>query len=72
MDKKPVVSWKTWLNEPNKAPLFFILNSLARPNPIELFYRNDWVEQAFPLYSDTSMHNLLKRNRSINPTYLTN
>ncbi|MBD2786284.1 DUF4123 domain-containing protein [Xenorhabdus sp. DI] len=56
------ISWQAWLNEPNKAPVFFILNSLAKPNPVEPFYRHDWVEQAFPLYSGTPMHNMLKQS----------
>ncbi|MDC9621718.1 DUF4123 domain-containing protein [Xenorhabdus sp. XENO-7] len=56
------LSWQTWLNKPNDAPVFFILNSLAQPNPIDQFYRNDWVEQAFPLYSGTPMHKMLKQS----------
>ncbi|MEQ2027267.1 DUF4123 domain-containing protein [Xenorhabdus szentirmaii] len=56
------LSWQAWLNEPNKSPVFLILNSLVKPNPIESFYRNDWVEQAFPLYSGTPMRNMLKQS----------
>ncbi|MEQ1964668.1 DUF4123 domain-containing protein [Xenorhabdus khoisanae] len=56
------ISWQTWLNEPNKAPVLFILNSLAKPDPVEPFYRHDWVEQAFPLYSGTPMRNMLKQS----------
>ncbi|WFQ80006.1 DUF4123 domain-containing protein [Xenorhabdus sp. SF857] len=56
------ISWQAWLNEPNKVPVFFILNSLAKPNPVEPFYRHDWVEQAFPLYSGTPMRNMLKQS----------
>jgi hypothetical protein len=56
------ISWQTWLNKPNDTPVFFILNSLAQPNPVDQFYRNDWVEQAFPLYSGTPMHKMLKHS----------
>ncbi|WP_416775902.1 DUF4123 domain-containing protein [Xenorhabdus budapestensis] len=55
-------SWQAWLNKPNDAPVFFILNSLATPNPVDQFYRNDWIEQAFPLYSGTPMHKMLKQS----------
>ncbi|MBD2784179.1 DUF4123 domain-containing protein [Xenorhabdus sp. DI] len=55
-------SWQAWLSESNDAPVFFILNSLATPNPVEHFYRNDWVEQAFPLYSGTPMRKMLKQS----------
>ncbi|QXF32626.1 hypothetical protein CE143_05155 [Photorhabdus luminescens] len=56
------MNWKQWLTTPNKPPVFFMLNSLAEPNPVELFYRNDWVEQAFPLYSNTPMDHLLAQS----------
>ncbi|MCP9269339.1 DUF4123 domain-containing protein [Xenorhabdus sp. XENO-1] len=55
-------NWREWLNKPNDAPVFFILNSLAQPNPVNLFYQNDWVEQAFPLYSGTPMNKLLEQS----------
>ncbi|MEX0447567.1 DUF4123 domain-containing protein [Xenorhabdus sp. SGI246] len=54
--------WQAWLNKSNDAPVFFILNSLAQPNPVNLFYQNDWVEQAFPLYSGTPMNKLLEQS----------
>ncbi|WP_254361407.1 DUF4123 domain-containing protein [Photorhabdus heterorhabditis] len=47
------INWQQWLTTPDKPPVFFMLNSLAEPNPVNLFYKNDWVEQAFPLYSGT-------------------
>ncbi|MBS9423690.1 DUF4123 domain-containing protein [Photorhabdus caribbeanensis] len=56
------MNWKQWLTTPNKPPVFFMLNSLAEPNPVELFYRNDWVEQTFPLYSNTPMDHLLAQS----------
>ncbi|OCA53687.1 DUF4123 domain-containing protein [Photorhabdus namnaonensis] len=56
------MNWKQWLTTPNKPPVFFMINSLAEPNPVELFYRNDWVEQAFPLYSNTPMDHLLAQS----------
>ncbi|MBD2812655.1 DUF4123 domain-containing protein [Xenorhabdus sp. Vera] len=56
------ISWQAWLSESHDAPVFFILNSLAKPNPVEHFYLNDWVEQAFPLYSGTPMRKMLKQS----------
>ncbi|WP_434525022.1 DUF4123 domain-containing protein [Photorhabdus asymbiotica] len=56
------ISWQQWLTTPNKQPVFFMLNSLANPNPVTLFYTNDWVEQAFPLYSGTPMDHLLAQS----------
>ncbi|MBS9437268.1 DUF4123 domain-containing protein [Photorhabdus noenieputensis] len=53
------INWQQWLTTPNKPPVFFMLNSLAEPNPVALFYSNDWVEQAFPLYSGTPMDHIL-------------
>ncbi|WP_275358308.1 DUF4123 domain-containing protein [Xenorhabdus bovienii] len=57
-----LTSWQAWLSKPNDAPIFFILNSLANPNPVDQFYRSDWIEQAFPLYSGTPMHKMLKHS----------
>ncbi|WP_445493622.1 DUF4123 domain-containing protein [Photorhabdus sp. SF281] len=56
------INWQQWLSAPNKPPIFFMLNSLAKPNPVTLFYKNDWVEQAFPLYSGTPMDHLLAQS----------
>ncbi|CAQ84537.1 MULTISPECIES: DUF4123 domain-containing protein [Photorhabdus] len=56
------MSWQQWLTAPNKSPVFFMLNSLAQPDPVDLFYTQDWVEQAFPLYSDTQMNHLLAQS----------
>ncbi|WP_323872129.1 DUF4123 domain-containing protein [Xenorhabdus doucetiae] len=54
-------SWTTWLNTPHKAPVFLIVNQLAVPNPVDLFYANDWVAQAFPLYSGTPLAHLMEQ-----------
>lgn len=48
-------TWAQWLCTPQREPLFFILNSLAQPNPLTCFYQQDWVEQAFALYQDTPL-----------------
>ncbi|TDB49219.1 DUF4123 domain-containing protein [Photorhabdus khanii] len=56
------INWQQWLTASNKPPVFFMLNSLAEPNPVTLFYKNDWVEQAFPLYSGTPMDHLLAQS----------
>ncbi|WP_340617792.1 DUF4123 domain-containing protein [Xenorhabdus entomophaga] len=54
-------SWTTWLSAPNKAPVFLIVNQLAAPNPVDIFYANDWVAQAFPLYSGTPLAHLMEQ-----------
>ncbi|NDK99951.1 DUF4123 domain-containing protein [Photorhabdus bodei] len=56
------INWQQWLSIPNKPSVFFMLNSLAKPNPVALFYSNDWVEQAFPLYSNTPMDHMLTQS----------
>ncbi|MCT8354377.1 DUF4123 domain-containing protein [Photorhabdus kayaii] len=56
------INWQQWLSIPNKPSVFFMLNSLAEPNPAALFYRNDWVEQAFPLYSNTPLDHMLAQS----------
>ncbi|ETS30948.1 protein of unknown function (DUF4123) [Photorhabdus khanii NC19] len=56
------INWQQWLTTSNRPPVFFMLNSLAEPNPVTLFYKNDWVEQAFPLYSGTPMDHLLAQS----------
>ncbi|MEK9498699.1 DUF4123 domain-containing protein [Photorhabdus sp. P32] len=56
------INWQQWLNVANKPPVFFMLNSLAKPNPVTLFYKNDWVEQVFPLYSNTPMDHMLAQS----------
>ncbi|ERT10605.1 DUF4123 domain-containing protein [Photorhabdus temperata] len=56
------INWQQWLTASNRPPVFFMLNSLAKPNPVTLFYKNDWVEQAFPLYSGTPMDHLLAQS----------
>ncbi|CDH34013.1 DUF4123 domain-containing protein [Xenorhabdus bovienii] len=61
-DTESPVSWQEWLNKSNDAPVFFILNSLAKPDPVAHFYLNDWVEEAFPLYSGTPMRKMLKQS----------
>ncbi|WP_445494964.1 DUF4123 domain-containing protein [Photorhabdus sp. SF281] len=56
------INWQQWLSTPDKPPVFFMLNSLAEPNPVGHFYKNNWVEQAFPLYSGTPMDHLLAQS----------
>ncbi|MDC9580708.1 DUF4123 domain-containing protein [Xenorhabdus sp. PR6a] len=58
----PTLTWQQWLSESHDTPVFFMLNSLANPDPIKHFYLNDWVEQAFPLYSGTPMRKMLKQS----------
>ncbi|PHM33561.1 hypothetical protein Xmau_04512 [Xenorhabdus mauleonii] len=53
--------WTTWFSAPNKAPVFLIVNQLAAPNPVDIFYANDWVAQAFPLYSGTPLAHLMEQ-----------
>ncbi|MDX7987857.1 DUF4123 domain-containing protein [Xenorhabdus sp. 12] len=54
-------SWTAWFSAPDKAPVFLIVNQLAVPNPVDIFYANDWVAQAFPLYSGTPLAHLMEQ-----------
>ncbi|WP_338803074.1 DUF4123 domain-containing protein [Xenorhabdus griffiniae] len=54
-------SWTTWLGEPDKSPVYLIVNPLAAPSPVNTLYANDWVEQAFPLYNGTPLAHLMEQ-----------
>ncbi|MEX6221174.1 hypothetical protein AB6G21_11270 [Providencia hangzhouensis] len=46
--------WTTWLTASNTDPIYLLLNTLATtPNPTDLLFANDWVQQAFPIYNGT-------------------
>ncbi|REF26392.1 uncharacterized protein DUF4123 [Xenorhabdus cabanillasii] len=55
-------NWKSWLSHQDKGECYFLINSLAEPNPVQLFYLNGWTEQAFPLYSGTPMNAMLEQS----------
>lgn len=54
--------WTTWLTEPNRDPVYLLLNTLAQPNPTDVLFANDWVEQAFPLYNGTPLAHLIAQS----------
>ncbi|WP_338803525.1 DUF4123 domain-containing protein [Xenorhabdus griffiniae] len=54
--------WKTWLAHQDRGDCYFLVNSLAEPNPVQTFYLNGWTEQAFPLYSGTPMNAMLAQS----------
>ncbi|MEQ1963122.1 DUF4123 domain-containing protein [Xenorhabdus khoisanae] len=54
-------SWTTWMGGSDKLPVYLIINPLATPNPVNILYVNDWVEQAFPLYSGTPLAHLMEQ-----------
>ncbi|WP_241750951.1 DUF4123 domain-containing protein [Providencia rettgeri] len=51
--------WTTWLTASNTDPIYLLLNTLATPNPTDLLFANDWVEQAFPIYNGTALAHLI-------------
>ncbi|MDE9458852.1 DUF4123 domain-containing protein [Xenorhabdus bovienii] len=57
-----LTAWKTWLAHQDRGECYFLVNSLAEPNPVQLFYLNGWTEQAFPLYSGTPMNAMLAQS----------
>lgn len=57
-----LTDWKTWLAHQDRGECYFLVNSLAEPNPVQLFYLNGWTEQAFPLYSGTPMNAMLAQS----------
>ncbi|OTA19754.1 hypothetical protein Xbed_02064 [Xenorhabdus beddingii] len=56
------LDWQTWLSRQDSGECYFLVNSLAKPDPVQLFYVNDWTEQAFPLYSGTPMNAMLAQS----------
>ncbi|PHM72517.1 DUF4123 domain-containing protein [Xenorhabdus kozodoii] len=55
-------NWENWLSQQGKGECYFLVNSLAEPNPVQTFYLNGWTEEAFPLYSGTPMNALLSQS----------
>ncbi|MDC9607215.1 DUF4123 domain-containing protein [Xenorhabdus griffiniae] len=54
--------WKNWLSHQDRGNCYFLVNSLAEPNPVQTFYLNGWTAQAFPLYSGTPMNAMLEQS----------
>ncbi|AFH93762.1 MULTISPECIES: DUF4123 domain-containing protein [Providencia] len=54
--------WTRWLTEPSTVPVYLMLNTLSSPNPTDLLFANDWVEQSFPLYNGTSLAHLIAQS----------
>ncbi|HFT1529140.1 TPA: DUF4123 domain-containing protein [Providencia stuartii] len=54
--------WTTWLSEPHRDPVYLLLNTLAQPNPTDVLFANDWIEQAFPLYNGTPLAHLIAQS----------
>lgn len=50
--------WRTWLTSDSQHDVYFLLNKLARPDPSDLFYRYDWIDEAQPLYAGTPLSHL--------------
>lgn len=50
--------WQLELNQ--ELNLYFLLNSLDIQKPVEIFYKNDWVEMGRPLYIQTPMESIIK------------
>ncbi len=51
-------TWRTWLTSDSRYDIYFLLNKLARPDPSDLFYRHDWIDEAQPLYAGTPLSHL--------------
>ncbi|PHM62637.1 DUF4123 domain-containing protein [Xenorhabdus ishibashii] len=60
-DSTQKTSWATWLGGSDKSPVYLMINPLSVPNPVNTLYVNNWVEQAFPLYSGTSLAHLMEQ-----------
>lgn len=52
------ITWRTWLTSDSRHDVYFLLNKLARPDPSDLFYRHDWIDEAQPLYAGTPLSHL--------------
>lgn len=44
-----------WLTETDSSPVYLMVNVLADPNPVEILYANNWVEDAFRIYDSTPL-----------------
>lgn len=51
-------TWRTWLTSDSRHDVYFLLNKLACPDPSDLFYRHDWIDEAQPLYAGTPLSHL--------------
>lgn len=51
-------TWLSWLTALSQNDVYFLINTLAEPNPIKRFYANDWIEEAFPIYHGTALAHL--------------
>ncbi|WP_446471072.1 DUF4123 domain-containing protein [Xenorhabdus stockiae] len=57
----PKTNWTIWLGGSDQSPAYLIINPLAALNPVNTLYVNNWVEQAFPLYSGTPLAHLMEQ-----------
>ncbi|HDF2326857.1 TPA: DUF4123 domain-containing protein [Morganella morganii] len=52
------MTWREWMANVRQGDVYFLLNRLAHPDPTDLFYRNDWIDEAIPLYAGTPLSHL--------------
>lgn len=72
MTPQPLDSfWQLALTQ--ELNLYILLDSLDKQKPVEIFYKNEWVEMGQPLYIQTPMESILKASPwliKVKPSYL--
>ncbi|HCM61462.1 MAG TPA: DUF4123 domain-containing protein [Morganella sp. (in: Bacteria)] len=51
-----------WLTETDPAPIYLMVNTQAKPNPVEILYANDWIEDAFRIYDSTPLAHITEQS----------
>lgn len=49
------LNWTQWLTETDPAPVYLMLNAQIKPAPTNILYANDWIEDAFRIYDNTTL-----------------
>lgn len=52
------LTWTEWLTHSSNHNVYFLVNTLASPNPVKRFYAQDWIEEALPIYNGTALAHL--------------
>lgn len=51
-----------WLTEPDPTSVYLMVNAQVKPNPVEILYANDWIEDAFRIYDGTPLAHITEQS----------
>lgn len=54
-------NWTQWLTETDPMRVYLMVNVQAKPNPVEILYANDWIEDAFRIYDNTPLAHIAEQ-----------